>query len=89
MAFSSKVFALVLVLATVKLSAQNKDSVLTSGGKLKPEQAIMDIRHYTIQLGIDFNQHAIAGSTTIDFILSKPTKVLLFDLMKDYNIQNV
>ncbi len=89
MAFSSKVFAFVLVLATIKLSAQTKDSVLTSGGKLKPEQAIMDIRHYTIQLGIDFNQHAIEGSTTIDFILSKPTRVLLFDLMDDYKIKNI
>lgn len=57
--------------------AQNKDSVLTSGGKLKPEQAIMDVRHYTIALNVDFNQHAIDGYTTIDVIMAKPTSVLL------------
>lgn len=62
---------------------------LTSGGKLKPEQAIMDIRHYTIDLGVDFNQRSIEGNTTIDFILSKPTNVLLFDLLDSLNVHNV
>ncbi len=62
---------------------------LTSGGKLKPEQAIMDVRHYTIALNIDFDQHAIEGYTTIDIILSKPTRVLLFDLLDSLNVHRV
>jgi aminopeptidase N len=73
----------------VAAHAQTKDSVLTSGGKLKPEQAIMDVRHYTIALNVDFNQHSIDGYTTIDVIMAKPVKVLLFDLMDGYTISSV
>ena len=51
-----------------------------SGGKLKPEQAIMDVRHYTIALNVDFAQKSIDGYTVIDFIMAQPTHVLLFDL---------
>ena len=78
MAFSSKVFALVLVLATVKLSAQNKDSVLTSGGKLRPEQAIMDIRHYTIQLGIDFRALLRTRETLRSFVFTRFTNMIFY-----------
>jgi len=53
---------------------------LKSGGVLKPEQAIMDIRHYTIALDVDPEQKTINGYTEIDLILSKSTGVLLFDL---------
>src|SRR6185312_15712917 len=80
-----KYFSLCLALLALTVSAQT----LTSGGKLKPEQAIMDIRHYTIDLGIDFNQHSIEGNTTIDFILSKPTNVLLFDLLDSLNVHKI
>src|SRR5215510_9889158 len=62
---------------------------LTSGGKLKPEQAIMDFRHYTIDLQVDIDNKTIAGYTTIDVILSQPTPVLLFDLMNDLTVQKV
>jgi len=85
-----------IILATIALAGlfisaypQTKDSVLTSGGKLKPEQAIMDVRHYTIALNIDFSQRSIDGYTTIDVIMAKPTKVLLFDLMDDYKISSI
>jgi len=81
----SAVFAALFVAA----NAQTKDSVLTSGGKLKPEQAIMDVRHYTIALNVDFNQHSIDGYTTIDVIMAKPAKVLLFNLMDNYKVSNV
>lgn len=62
---------------------------LTSGGKLKPEQAIMDIRHYTIALQVDIANKSISGYTTIDLILSQPAPLLLFDLMDDYTVQKV
>ncbi|MEI9957370.1 MAG: M1 family metallopeptidase [Ferruginibacter sp.] len=62
---------------------------LTSGGKLKPEQAIMDIRHYTINLAVDIDQKSISGFTVIDFILSQATPVLLFDLMNDLKVEKI
>ena len=62
---------------------------LTSGGKLKPEQAIMDVRHYTIALNVDFNQKTIDGYTTIDVIMAQPTRVLLFDLLDSLNVKQV
>src|SRR4051812_30826438 len=57
------------------LSAQN----LKSGGVLKPEQANMDIRHYTVALDVDPQQKTINGYTEIDFNLLTPTNNLLFD----------
>jgi aminopeptidase N len=62
---------------------------ITSGGKLKPEQAIMDIRHYTIALDINIAEHFISGYTTIDFNLLQPTHVLLFDLLDSFNIKRI
>jgi aminopeptidase N len=61
----------------------------TSGGKLKPEQAIMDVRHYTISLNVDFNQKSIDGYTTIDVIMAQPTKVLVFDLLDSLGVSQV
>jgi aminopeptidase N len=62
---------------------------LTSGGKLKPGQAIMDVRHYTINLAVDINNKSISGFTVIDFILSQSTPVLLFDLLNDMKVEKV
>jgi aminopeptidase N len=76
---------LLFSIATIAANAQ----ALTNGGKLRPEQAIMDIRHYTISLDVDFNQHSIAGFTTIDFIMAQPTKVLLFNLLDSLNVSKV
>src|SRR5476651_2027931 len=74
-----------MLLAATHLQAQT----LTSGGKLKPEQAIMDVRHYTISLAVDPVQKTIDGFTTIDVIMAQPTKVLLFDLLDSLKISNV
>ncbi len=91
-----------LVVAVVflinNLQAQNqKDSLknsrdilyLTSGGKLLPLQAIMDIRHYTITLDVDIARQAISGSTEISLILSKKTDTLLFDLIHLYQVKSI
>ncbi|ASU34810.1 M1 family metallopeptidase [Mucilaginibacter xinganensis] len=80
-----KLFTIVFLLLTSKNFAQE----LTSGGKLKPEQAIMDVRHYTIALNVDFKQRTIDCSTTIDVIMAQPTRVLLFDLLDSLNISQV
>ena len=61
----------------------------TSGGKLRPEQAIMDIRHYTIALDVDPASKGIEGYTLIEFILLQPTRVLLFDLLDSFHISTV
>jgi len=62
---------------------------LKSGGTLKPEQAVMDIRHYTITLDIDPQQKYIKGNTEIDLILSQSTQTLLFDLWHNYKVNQV
>lgn len=62
--------------------AQNRDiSYMASGGKLKPLQAVMDIRHYTISLDVDIQQQSIAGFAEIELVLSQATDTLLFDLV--------
>ena len=71
-------FLLAILLFSVYTYSQN----LRSGGKLKPEQAIMDIRHYTIAYDVDPVQHSISGTVEIDLVLSEPTPVLLFDFWK-------
>ncbi len=64
------------------VNAQGGDiSYMSSGGKLNPLQAIMDIRHYTISLDVDITNKKIIGSTEIEILLSKKTDTLLFDLV--------
>ena len=74
--------ALLLVICcfTGTLQAQNSNDIsMTSGGKLKPLQAIMDIRHYTIALDVDIDKKAIKGYTEIELILTSSSDTLLFD----------
>ena len=73
--------------------SQNRDDInnrdilyLTSGGKLSPLQAIMDIRHYTIELDVDIAKQAIAGYTEVSLDLSKRTDSLLLDLIHLYKV---
>ncbi|HMQ00587.1 MAG TPA: M1 family metallopeptidase, partial [Cyclobacteriaceae bacterium] len=67
------------------IQAQN----LRSGGKLKPEQAIIDIRFYSIVLNVEPDEKRIDGHTEIDLILSEASPVLLFDLWNGMQVQNV
>jgi len=76
----------VLVFSSPALSLSQN---LKSGGKLKPEQAIMDIRHYSITLEVDPDQKYIKGFTEIDLILTQPSKMLLFDLWHGFKINQV
>ena len=78
-------FSIAVLLFPVFLQAQN----LVSGGKLKPEQAIMDIRHYTIVLDVDPNTKSINGYTEIDLNLQQATNKLLFDLWHGLTIKQV
>lgn len=79
------VISLFLLLFSFFINAQN----LKSGGKLKPEQAIMDIRHYTVALDVDPTQQTINGYTEIDFNLLQPTSHLLFDFWHGLTISQL
>jgi len=78
-----------LTFLTVALVVSAQQNKTTSGGKLKPEQANVDIRHYTIALDINFAQKSIDGYTTIDLITAQPTHVLLFDLLDSLSVRSV
>lgn len=62
---------------------------LTSGGKLLPLQAIMDIRHYSIALDVDITKQSIRGSTTVSLNLSKKTDTILLDLIHLYTVTRI
>jgi aminopeptidase N len=74
-------FLYVLLVSTGSF-AQNRDiSYMSAGGKLRPLQAIMDIRHYTLALDVNIPKKSIEGYCEIDLLLSKATDTLLFDLV--------
>ncbi len=80
----TRLIILVLFLATTSY-AQN----LRSGGALKPEQANMDIRHYTISLDVDPVAKSIKGFTEIQLILQAPAPVMLIDLWHGLQVSEV
>jgi aminopeptidase N len=59
------------------------------GGKLKPEQANIDVRHYTIDLALDIPGRRIAGYTIIRCNLLQSASTLLFDLMDSFRVEKV
>src|ERR1700761_1294128 len=74
-----------LLLTTVSLYAQRP----SYGGKLKPEQANVDIRHYTIDLALNIPDQSIAATTVIRLLLKTPATGLLFDLMDSLTVSGV
>lgn len=64
-------------------------SYLTSGGKLLPLQAIMDIRHYAIVLDIDIQRKTIKGYAEISLNLSEKTDTILLDLIHLYTVTKI
>ncbi len=76
------IITMLLVLLTSSLMAQQEDlTYLSSGGKLKPLQAIMDIRHYDVTLDVDIANRSIQGNTVVTMNLSKSTDTILLDLV--------
>ncbi len=69
--------AVVLMITASFAFGQN----LKSGGILKPEQAIYDVRHYSLALSVDINNKSIDGTAEIDIITNDTSSVLLFDLV--------
>jgi len=74
-----------LILSSAYCNGQN----LKSGGKLNPDQAIMDIRHYTVSLTVNPKEQSIDGFTEIDLILSQPADRLVFDLTRLLTVKKV
>src|SRR5436190_17407089 len=78
------------VLAATFLRAQTMDiSYMSSGGKLNPLQAIIDIRHYTLALDVNIEQQSIDGYAEIDLLLSQRTDTLLFDLVHFLKVKKI
>lgn len=70
--------------------AQSRDiSQLSSGGKLHPLQANMDIRHYTLSLDVDISAKRISGYTEVETILQHNTDSLFLDLIDLYQVTAV
>ncbi len=94
---SLKIFLLAItILQGMEVFSQNDDNInsrnilyLTSGGKLHPLQAIMDIRHFTIALEIDMVKQSISGTTEVSLNLSKKTDTLLLDLIHLYAVTKI
>jgi aminopeptidase N len=80
---------IILLLLIIFISLATQAQNLKSGGRLKPEQAIMDIRHYTVALDVDPVQKTINGYTEIDLNLLKPSSGLLLDLWYGLTITQV
>jgi aminopeptidase N len=98
--FSLQVFKIVIVLILTmqfgQVFSQNDDNInsrdisyITSGGKLHPLQAIMDISHYTIALEVDIANQSISGSTEVSLNLSKKTDTILLDLIHLFKVTKI
>lgn len=74
----------------VQNPAQKTDvGKLSSGGKLKPVQANMDIRKYSLNLDVDITNKFIKGNTTVNLQLKNAADTILLDLIQHYNIEAI
>jgi aminopeptidase N len=79
-----------VLLIQLSIAQQNLDiSYMSSGGKLKPLQAIMDIRHYTINMDVDIANKSIHGNTVVTLNLSKQTDTILLDLVHLLTVEKI
>lgn len=76
--------------STENNAAQKTDiGKLSSGGKLKPVQANMDIRKYSLNLDVDIANKFIKGNTTVNLQLKNTADTILLDLIQHYNIETI
>ena len=76
---------IILILLSCFAFRQN----LKSGGKLDPEQANMDIRHYTVTLTVNPSDQTIDGNTETELILLKPADRIIVDLTQVLQIKKI
>jgi aminopeptidase N len=87
---SGMMLILLSCILTFQSVAQDRDiSSLSSGGKLHPLQANMDIRHYTISLDVDISKKAIKGYTDVDVLLQNATDTILLDLINFFKVSSI
>ena len=60
---------------------------LSSGGKLKPVQANMDIRKYILNLDVDIANKFIKGNTTVNLQLKNAADTILLDFIQHFTIE--
>ncbi|MEJ5994426.1 M1 family metallopeptidase [Pedobacter sp. Du54] len=89
MKFLAKLNILFILLFCCQASKAQLKLDIFSGGKLKPLQANMDIRHYTLNLNIAIDQQAISGFAEITVDLIQPADTLLLDLIDVYKIKSI
>jgi aminopeptidase N len=94
--FLKKIIILPFLFIGLVSKSQNRDNInnrdilyLTSGGKLNPLQAIMDIKHYSIELDVDIAKQSIAGFTEVSLNISQKTDTLLLDLIHLYKVTKI
>lgn len=74
----------------IYLSAQSiHGQDLISGGILKPEQANMDVRHYTINLNVDIHNQMVDGFCEVDVIVINAAETVLLDLTNLLTVKEV
>lgn len=84
------IFCFLLFLLPFFPLAQDRDiSRLSSGGKLHPLQANMDVRHYTLALKVDITNQSIGGYTEVEINLAAKTDTILLDLINLYSISSI
>ncbi|MDW8331960.1 MAG: M1 family metallopeptidase [Cyclobacteriaceae bacterium] len=76
---------LILLLYSFVLYAQN----LPSGGRLKPEQAIMDVRHYTLALEVNPQTQTLSGYTEVRINYSQVPSSIVLDLWHGLTVTRV
>ncbi len=81
-----RILTCLLLISSAALAQTNRPAY---GGPLKPEQANMDIRHYTVDLALDIPGRSVAGYAEIRCNLLQPASSLLFDLMDSFHVAKV
>jgi aminopeptidase N len=76
----------IFLLAFTGAQAQKQEA---SGGPLKPEQANMDIRHYTVSLDVDPVRQSYSGYTEIKLGLATSATDMIFDLVSDFTVSSL
>ena len=79
----------VLCTTPSSLAQQTDIGKLSSGGKLKPVQANMDIRKYVLNLDVDIANKFIKGNTTVNMQLKNAADTILLDFIQHYSIESI
>ncbi|MGB4958379.1 MAG: M1 family aminopeptidase, partial [Saprospiraceae bacterium] len=83
-----KIFFFITFIFIVLCSCGQAQNIV-SGGSLKQNQAVYDVKHYTIVFDLDLEQKSIAGSTTIKINLKDQAPEIAFDLINVYAVKEV